>query len=115
MIDLLSALVANGTAYGGWGYIPWLPFDNFIPIVILAATLFWFITRNRLLSVMFFVSEYSSLIPTYLFWWGWDLDPNRVFWVWAVNVAVIWRAQVWLWDRLSRAEEKKKEETKNAC
>ena len=108
-IEMISALVANGTTAFNWGYTPWLPFYNFIPVTILAAIGFWFLTKKRLEAVMFLVSGYSSLLPTYLIWYAVDLDPIMVFFFWAVNVLVIWRAQVWLWDSLSRVIEVEKE------
>ena len=104
MIELLSALVANGTTLFNLGYQPWLPVYEFIPITIALAGVFWFLSKTRFGAVMFLVSEYAALLPTYLIWYEWDLDPMMVFFAWAVNVAVIWRAQVWLWDYLSRAK-----------
>lgn len=102
MIELLSALVANGTTVFNWGYKPWLPFYNFIPISFLVAGIFYLIIRDELLSVMYLVSEYSSLIPTYLMWSAWDLNPFEVLVVWVFNTGIIWFSQLWLLDYLAR-------------
>lgn len=103
MIELLSALVSNGTTYYAGTYEPWLPFYNFVPIAILASVVMWFVTRARLESVMLLVSEFTALIPTYLIWLNWDLDAYAVFGVWLVNTALIFGGQVWLWDYSSHA------------
>ena len=109
MIEILSALVANGTTVFNLGYAPWIPFYNFIPISILAAGIFYLITKSGLLSVMFFVSEFTSVIPTYLIWYGWGLDPWGVFGVWFLNTVIIGIGQLWLLDRLARMGEEEKE------
>ena len=123
MIELLSALVANGTTAFNWGYEPWLPFNEFIPVTIALAIVVWYFTKDRFLSIMFLVSEATALIPTWAMWSGWSLKPSEVFIVWIMSTVIMFVVQLWLLDYLARKsgfelvrpyDEMKKEEEKKS-
>ena len=108
MIEILSAIVANGTMAFNWGYKPWLPFYGFIPIAILGAIIVgFFITKDGLGAVLFLVSEVLALIPTWLIWSEWAISPLAVFSIWILSTIIIGIAQLWLWAHLSFSEEER--------
>ena len=109
MIELLSALVANGTTAFNWGYRPFLPFNEFIPVSIALAIVVWFFTKDRFFSIMFLVSEGMALIPTWAMWSWWSLDSIMVFTVWIMSTVIMFVGQLWLWDSLARVIEVEEE------
>ena len=109
MIELLSAIVANGSMAFSWGYRPWLPFNEFIPVTIALALVVWYFTKDRFFSIMFLVSEATALIPTWAMWSWWSLDSIMVFSVWVINTGIIMGGQLWLWDSLARVIEVEEE------
>ena len=102
MIDFLASIVANGTVLADLGYAPWLPLPQFLPIALIASIIFWFFTRDQFISIMFFVSELTALIPTALMYGVWDLNPLLVFCSWVINTGIIMGGQLGLWWRAHR-------------
>lgn len=92
LIELLTPIVANGTTAFRFGYEPWLPFYNFLPVILLAGFAMSLLTQDLFWGVNFSVSSYFALIPTWGAWRAFDLDPKLVFTVWAINTAFL----VWL-------------------
>ena len=101
MPDLLTPLIANGTIAGDFGYAPWLPFPEFLPIIISTSIIFYYFMREQVVSTMFFVSQFTALIPTALMYDAWGLNPFMVFCVWLINVAIIMGSQLILFYRFA--------------
>ena len=110
MIEILSAIVANGTMAFNWGYRPGLPFNEFIPVLIVMAFVGYLITRDVLGVVIFLVSGCLALIPTWLIWSEWAISPVIVFGIWFVSTVIIGVSLLWCWAYLSFTGEEDRDE-----
>lgn len=93
MIEILGPLIANGSTWTltDLTYQPWLPFYNFIPIILVAGVVISVLTRKLFWGVNFMASSLLSLIPTWMVWRTVELEPTAVFIVWGINTAfMIW-------------------------
>jgi len=112
LIELISLMVMNGSAWGPETYQPWLPFYNFFPIIAIAGIAVILLTRSLFWGIMAMSSSVWSLIPTYAFWEVFDLDPLAVFGWWLIHNVIIYAGQVYL---LKFIRARKQEMKKDAC
>lgn len=117
-IELISALVANGTTAWNWGYEPWLPFYNFFPVLVMAsiavaigAVIFEKMspTRAVMYGAVYLTSGLSSVLVVYLLWREFDLSPSEVFGWWVINFVLIMIGQAYLIWRSRHVKQRLKE------
>lgn len=110
MIELLSALVANGTTFGPWGYASWLPFYNFFPIIaVIAVAILWlglvFHFQGRKVASIFVLGTVWSLFPAYLSWFYGGANPSTVFRTWAGCSLILIGVMLWVSQWIPSAHE----------
>ncbi len=98
MLEILSSIVANGTAAFDWGYQPWLPFDNFLPIIGFVAFLIYYMggRGGKKIGWIFLNCALFSLIPTWLVWNWYLLGPGEIFRTWLGFTLIITGVGGWL-------------------
>lgn len=87
MLELLTSIIANGTTAFDMGYQPWIPFYNFIPILLVGAIVLSLWTRNAFWGVNLMVSSLISLFMIWGIWRTFDLTPLAVFSLWGISTA----------------------------
>lgn len=105
MIDMLASIVANGTWYYDRGYAPWLPFDNFVPVMILLGFAVsgiirlltdCSITRAVLCGAIVLTSGFAAVPVVFVLWSKFDYSPLEVYGWWVINCCLIILGQVYL-------------------
>ena len=105
MLDVLASIVANGSTWGPLTYEPFLPFYNFVPIMIVGSIiavlslrmfLYNSVTRSILGGAMVLTSGFYAVPVVYVLWLELDLSPLGVFGWWGVNFILILISQIYL-------------------
>lgn len=115
MLDMLASMIANGSTWGPRTYEPWLPFYNFVPLMIVGsiiAALFLMlfsdlsVTRSILGGSMVLTSGFFAVPVVYLLWLKLDLSPLDVFGWWGFNFILILISQICLFLRNESVRER---------
>jgi hypothetical protein len=84
MIEFVLSVVGNGTTIGDYYYTPWLPFYNFVPIILLVVIFFLGYYRSIYMALSFVIGSLLGLAPPYLLVKFYNIDPLSVFLVWGI-------------------------------
>lgn len=104
MLDILTSIIANGTWYADRGYAPWLPFDNFVPIMILGSLFVPLIirlltgcshTRAILCGAIVLTSGFVAVPVVFVLWSKFDYSPLEVYGWWLINFGLMILGQIY--------------------
>lgn len=95
---LISSIVGNGTTAWNWGYQPWLPFYNFLPIIGLITFVILILVRDVesvKYSAWFLSSTVWALVPTWMYYRLFKTPPDVVFLNWLVHALLLFAVNAW--------------------
>ena len=98
MIDFLTSIIANGTTAWNFGYQPWLPFYNFLPVIAVTTLLILLLVRNvedAKYAAWFMSSSVWALLPAFMYWRLFKTPPDVVFLNWFVHLLLLFAVNVW--------------------
>lgn len=98
MIDQIASIVGNGSTAWGWGYQPWLPFYNFLPIIGIITFLILVLIQKQeevKYAAWFLSSSVWALAPTWMYWRLFRTPPNIAFLNWFVHALLLFAVNTW--------------------
>ena len=98
MLDILAPIIGNGSTAWVWGYQPWLPFYNFLPIIGLTTILIIVLVRGQddvKYAAWFLSSSVWALLPVWMYWRLFATTPDVVFLNWLVHGLLLFAVNAW--------------------
>ena len=98
MLDQLASIVGNGTTAGSWGYAPWLPFYNFLPIIGITTLIIVALVRKQddvKYAAWFLSSSVWALLPAWVYYRLFKTSPDLTLLNWLVHGLLLFAVNAW--------------------